>query len=112
MSKALRLAIYSGNIPSTTFIERLIEGVANSGHKVLLFGVLSRKPKYQAGIEVLGYRNSKMAKLFYLWRYSILLLLFNFKRKQQLDCFLKEDFRGDRIMKTTLKCGRSANESR
>ena len=39
MSKALRIAIYSGNIPSTTFIERLIEGVANSGQKVLLFGV-------------------------------------------------------------------------
>lgn len=34
----LKVAIYSGTIPSTTFIERLIEGVSASGIEVLLFG--------------------------------------------------------------------------
>ncbi|WP_411768212.1 glycosyltransferase family 4 protein [Winogradskyella sp. A3E31] len=37
-SKKLHIAIFSGELPSTTFIEHLINGVAST-HRVLLFGV-------------------------------------------------------------------------
>lgn len=38
MIKPLKIAIFSGSVPSTTFIEHLIDGVSGH-HKVLLFGV-------------------------------------------------------------------------
>lgn len=34
----MKVAVYSGTIPSTTFIENLIEGISASGIEVLLFG--------------------------------------------------------------------------
>ncbi|WP_435139229.1 glycosyltransferase family 4 protein [Formosa sp. A9] len=45
MSKRLKIAILSGTIPSTTFIEHLINGVAET-HDVYLFGVLHKKVSY------------------------------------------------------------------
>jgi colanic acid/amylovoran biosynthesis glycosyltransferase len=43
--KPLKIAIFSGEIPSTTFIEHVIEGVAHK-HDVLLFGVVSKRKQY------------------------------------------------------------------
>ncbi|MDE6120631.1 MAG: glycosyltransferase, partial [Muribaculaceae bacterium] len=43
----MRIAIYSGAIPSTTFIENLIVGVAEKGHEVLLFGNRRGNPDYR-----------------------------------------------------------------
>jgi len=34
----MKVAVYSGNIPSTTFIENLIKGLEKSGIEVFLFG--------------------------------------------------------------------------
>lgn len=95
MSKYLKIALYSGEIPSTTFIERLISGVAEKGHHVLLFGALNYRPKYCSGVYILGYRNTKLNKLFYLLGYSLLLLLFKYKKKRRLDRFLKQEKRYD-----------------
>jgi hypothetical protein len=36
--KSKTIAIYSGEIPSTTFIERLIVGLVDSGTAIYLFG--------------------------------------------------------------------------
>lgn len=36
----MKIAVYSGSIPSSTFIERLIKGLAQSGHEIYLFGKL------------------------------------------------------------------------
>jgi glycosyltransferase involved in cell wall biosynthesis len=41
----VNIAIFSGVIPSTTFIEHVIEGVATK-HDVLLFGVVTKKKQY------------------------------------------------------------------
>lgn len=41
----MKIAIFSGAIPSTTFIEHLIDGVSHH-HEVLLFGVLSKQIRY------------------------------------------------------------------
>ena len=45
MNKKLKIAIYSGSIPSSTFIENLIKGMAIQ-HIVLLFGKQKSKPNY------------------------------------------------------------------
>lgn len=44
--KKVKVAIYSGVIPSTTFIERLIRSVAQAGVRVYLFGTLLKPVKY------------------------------------------------------------------
>ena len=41
----MKIAIYSGTVPSTTFIEQLIHGVAEE-HQVYLFGVRRKPIKY------------------------------------------------------------------
>ncbi|NNE14173.1 MAG: glycosyltransferase family 4 protein [Saprospiraceae bacterium] len=45
--KRLKIAVFSGSIPSTTFIENLIHGISES-HKVLLFGTLKRPYSYDS----------------------------------------------------------------
>jgi glycosyltransferase involved in cell wall biosynthesis len=47
LSKKNSIAIYSGSIPSTTFIENLIDGISKN-HKVFLFGKLKSKPTYNS----------------------------------------------------------------
>ncbi|WP_178984752.1 glycosyltransferase family 4 protein [Winogradskyella helgolandensis] len=45
MKPPLKIAIYTGLIPNTTFIETLIAGVAKE-HDVLLFGTVKKKTRY------------------------------------------------------------------
>lgn len=45
LKQHLKIAIFSGEIPSTTFIEHVIEGVSVS-HRVHLYGVLTRPYKH------------------------------------------------------------------
>ncbi|MBT8270547.1 MAG: hypothetical protein KJO25_00745, partial [Bacteroidia bacterium] len=45
--KRLRIAIFSGSIPSTTFIEHLIESLSEF-HDIYLFGTRSKKVSYPA----------------------------------------------------------------
>lgn len=63
----MKIAIYSGEIPSTTFIENLITGLAHK-HRILLFGVRNRKVTYDKG----------NIKMFLLYKSRILLLFFSF----------------------------------
>ncbi|HAB26478.1 MAG TPA: hypothetical protein DCE27_00930, partial [Xanthomarina gelatinilytica] len=90
MKKPLKIAIYSGDIPSTTFIERLIQGVSNSGTQVFLFGHLKHKPIYGEGVKVYGYKNTKGSKLWVLIKYTCLLFLFKPAQKKRLDAILKK----------------------
>lgn len=49
----ITLAIYSGNIPSTTFIENLIEGMAESGMNIVLFGKMNRPVSYAGNVRII-----------------------------------------------------------
>jgi len=52
-----KIAIYSGDIPSTSFIERLIVALAKEGFEIFLFGKLSKRVAYHhASVVVLGNR--------------------------------------------------------
>lgn len=56
----MKIAIFSGNIPSTSFIERLILGVSQH-HDVLLFGVQNKPVAYKSkNIKVFGTPQSKL----------------------------------------------------
>lgn len=45
-NKPLKIAIYTGTIPSSTFIEHLIRGLADY-HQILLFGTIKKKIDYK-----------------------------------------------------------------
>ncbi|WP_242155143.1 glycosyltransferase family 4 protein [Aestuariivivens sediminis] len=90
MTSKPAVAIYSGDIPGTTFIERLVLGLALSGQRVYRFGFLKAPVAYPKTVKVVGYRNTKIGKGLHLLQYTLLLILFRYKDKRQLDKFLKE----------------------
>lgn len=69
MHKKLKIAIYSGQIPSTTFIESLITAVSEH-HNVLLFGSQPKEISYSnKNIKVYKIPHNNWLKLAYnLWR--------------------------------------------
>ncbi|HKO76854.1 MAG TPA: glycosyltransferase family 4 protein [Flavobacterium sp.] len=78
-----KIAIYSGEIPSTTFIERLVDGMANSGYSVYLFGTLKKKKRYSQNVKVMAYSNRFEKAVQFLY-YSFLLAVFQRKNKNKL----------------------------
>lgn len=92
-----KIAIYSGVIPSTTFIERLIEGIAIDD-KVLLFGYLESNKKYSKNVVVCSYRN-RFQKLLVVLKYTILLFLFNANEKKKLDKIINKNQKKNSLQK-------------
>lgn len=85
--KSKTIAIYSGEIPSTTFIERLVVGLADSGTEIYLFGKQNKPAKYSKNIKLFSYSN-RLSKLMFLIKYVILLRLFKPKEKKKLDTII------------------------
>src|SRR5690606_30573434 len=90
MNKPHKIAVYSGEIPSTTFIERLVDGISKRGVKVYLFGLQKKKKPYShPNICEVSHTENRFNKLFNLLKYSILLFFFRNKEKRKLDAFIK-----------------------
>lgn len=81
------IAIYSGEIPSTTFIERLVTGLASTGNTIYLFGKQKKKMVYSKNIEKFTHSN-KFNKFTTLLKYAILLSVFKSKEKRKLDVII------------------------
>ena len=87
--KNKRIAIYTGELPPPTFIDRLILGLADAGHTILLFGSIQKKISYQhQNIQVVGY-SGRWSKFLQLIKYSVLLFFFKNSKKKRLDNLLK-----------------------
>jgi glycosyltransferase involved in cell wall biosynthesis len=82
-----KVAIYSGEIPSTTFIERLIDGLASSTTIIYLFGKQKEKTHYSKNVKIVSYSN-QLSKILVLLKYTILLIIFKQKQKQKLDTII------------------------
>jgi colanic acid/amylovoran biosynthesis glycosyltransferase len=102
MHNQTHIAIYSGEIPSTTFIERLIKGLSNEEYKILLFGIKKHKTRYSQWVSVIGYKSNRLSKAFHFFKYSFLLLIFKNKEKRILDCLLKSQYRNTRNNKLKM----------
>ena len=102
MNPKLKIAIYSGEIPSTTFIERLIIGLSSRDCDILLFGRLNKTTTYKSNVFVKGYKSGQIAKGMYLLYYSVLLFLFKNSDKRKLDSILKAESRNR--MYDRVKC--------
>lgn len=98
MNKPLKIAVYSGEIPSTTFIERLLLGLSKREVKVYLFGAQKKKIHYpNSNIRVISYTQNRFNKLFNLLKYTILVFFYKNKEKKILDRFIKENFTNPRL---------------
>ncbi len=49
----MKIAVYSGSIPATTFIENLIEGLSVSGFEILLFGKQGKPVSYSGNVKII-----------------------------------------------------------
>lgn len=102
MNNTRKIAVYSGEIPSTTFIERLIAGLSKGGHEVLLFGYLKSKKKYPGNVGVYGYSDNRWIKFYLLLKYTLLLTFFRAADKKQLDDYLVKHSKNTTLFR--LKC--------
>lgn len=64
--KKVSVAIYSGDIPSSTFIERLILGLPGDKYEILLFGNKLRDITYPSNIKIYPVPNGRLTTFFYL----------------------------------------------
>ncbi|MEP7145697.1 MAG: glycosyltransferase family 4 protein [bacterium] len=48
----MKIAIYSGNIPSTTFVENLIDGLSEAGYEIYLFGKLVKEVSARKNVKL------------------------------------------------------------
>lgn len=87
MKKHPTVAIYSGVSLSTTFIERLIKGLAKEGTSIYIFGSYSGKSTHSKNVKYVTY-GRKLHKLFVLLKYTVLLLFFKPKEKKKLDAII------------------------
>jgi len=86
-----KIAVYSGDIPSTTFIERLILDLAESGNKIYLFGKRKKKVSYPANIKAIAY-SSNVSKLYMLAKYYLLLLFSRPKDLKRLKAICRQKY--------------------
>jgi len=98
LGKATKIAIYTGLVPSATFIERLIKGLANKGLHIYLFGVQKGKPTSLENVFYFTY-TKKFSKLIHLIKYSLLLSLFKMKEKRKLDNIIASKNKNSRQLK-------------
>ena len=87
MKQEFSVALYSGVSKSTTFIERLISGLADQNIDVYIFGNNNGKPQKSKHVLYKTY-NGKFHKLYTLLKYSLGLLFFKPNEKRRLDTFI------------------------
>lgn len=98
MNKTIKIAIFSGAVPSTTFIERLIKGLAVNGYQIVIFGFRNKKVSSVTNIHYFTYAG-KLSKFFQLIKYSFLLSVFKFKDKKKLDAIIYNRKNNSRLLK-------------
>lgn len=84
----MKIAIYSGEVPSTTFIERLIIGLSKAGLTIYLFGSVKKKIDYPPNVIVSVYQG-RLSKFCQWLKWTFILNIFRKKDKQKLDKILR-----------------------
>lgn len=82
-TKRLQVALYTGELPTTTFIERLAVTLAMEGVQVTLVGKI--KKRYRSphkGVKITGYCHGLYGALQVCWRYFRLRLFFSARYRQ------------------------------
>ena len=98
MRKRIKIAIYTGIVPSTTFIERLSYGLATKGSQLILFGLKKGKVTMLPNSTYVTYTNT-LSKLLLLIKYTFLLFVTKPKEKQKLDKIISRNKKKQLVLK-------------
>jgi glycosyltransferase involved in cell wall biosynthesis len=82
-TKRLQVTLYTGELPTTTFIERLAVTLAMEGVQVTLVGKI--KKRYRSphkGVKIIGFNQGLYGALQMCWRYLRLRLFFSSRYRQ------------------------------
>jgi colanic acid/amylovoran biosynthesis glycosyltransferase len=91
--KRKTIALYVGEVPPVSFLERLAMCLSQMEYRVLLMGTVRRKIVYDSPfLQVVGPSTGWTRYLFFL-RYAFLLFVFQPKAKQKLDRMLRKEGR-------------------
>lgn len=71
----MKVAVYSGNIPSTTFIENLIDGLSKAGFEINLFGKKSADVIARENVNIYPTPVSKSGLIFFVISQSVKLAI-------------------------------------
>lgn len=86
----MTIAIFAGELPTTVFIQRLVDGLAKSGTRVLLLGKVKGKPTPSSyGIRIIGARDN-LFLLFLFLKYFVVLQFQKPGQKKNLDVLLQQ----------------------
>ncbi|MDQ3020519.1 MAG: glycosyltransferase family 4 protein [Bacteroidota bacterium] len=96
----MKIAIYSGNIPSTTFIENLINGLAQAGFEIYLFGKQTKKVSYKGKVKIYPTPASDIKLILFVLTESLKLL---FKNPKLFFKFFKIMHGKSKTLKTFIK---------
>lgn len=89
--RKFKIAIFSGEIPPATFVNRLIIGLAERNTTILLIGHSKKKVVYaNSNIKTVGYAG-RLSKLWIFLKYSFLLQFSNSKDKKKLDQWINNN---------------------
>jgi len=93
--KSFKVAFYVGDLPTTTFINRLAMGLVGAGIQVTMFGLIKEQFNLPAGVFISGardgYKEGRISRYFRFLKFSILLSLFRKSDKKKLDSWLIEN---------------------
>ncbi len=76
----MKIAVYSGTIPSTTFIENLIEVLSEDGFEVYLFGKRTKEITYKKNVRIFSTPDRNISLIFFVIKESLKLMLKSFSQ--------------------------------
>jgi len=90
----MRIGIHVNRLPTTVFINRLIEGLVKKGHRVVVFGTQTSDHQQIASVRYASFKlfsTFNFSKRIFFLKYALLLTLFRKEEKRRLDLMLKKN---------------------
>lgn len=89
---SLKVAFYVGDLPTTTFINRLATGLAKTGVEVRMYGLIKKRFSKLTGVSISGptdgYKEGRISRFFRYLKYAVMLSLLRAKDKRKIDTWL------------------------
>ncbi len=90
----LKIGFVVGDLPTTTFINRLAIGLVNAGADITMYGLIKNRFDAPKGVKISGskdgYKEGRNGKLIRFLKFGTLLRLFKPKQKKILDSWLQQ----------------------
>ncbi|MCH8555931.1 MAG: glycosyltransferase family 4 protein [Schleiferiaceae bacterium] len=93
--KTLKVALYVGQLPAPTFVNRLAAGLAKSGVEVSMHGKFKKRVIPPKAVRIRGFQDGwqegRIGKFKLFLKYTFLLTIFQSQKKKRVDHWMKEN---------------------